>query len=76
MSNLGRGIARANAKKAYKKQVKGVPRHQRVTFAEFFKNYRNAKAGEVESVVTEVEEDFDIDDLINTISDEDVSVGE
>jgi len=59
-----RALARAEAKKLYKEQVKGVPKHKRVPFATFFKNYQKLKSRPVKTELPDIPEDFDFDDMI------------
>lgn len=67
-----RAILREKAKKAYKEQIKGVPKKQRVPFAQFFKQFKDDKAGKADTQVEAEETDFDFDNIINVneISDE------
>lgn len=59
-----RNLVREKAKKIYKEQAKGVPKNKRITFAQFFKQYKaiQASPGEADPAV---EEDFDFDDMVN-----------
>jgi len=68
-----RSVKRAEAKRLYKEQTKGIPKSQRITFAVFYKNYQKIiRQEKVEEIDTP--EDFNFDDMvnINTISDEDL----
>jgi len=38
-----RSALRAEAKRLYKEQIKGIPKRQRLPFAEFFKQYKALK---------------------------------
>ena len=71
---INREALRKAAKKIYKEQVKGVPKKQRITFAQFFKQYKAQKSGKVDeiNVINDDEEDFDFDGMINldTLKDE------
>lgn len=70
---LSRVVLRAEAKKLYKEQTKGVPRKQRVPFATFFKNYKELKSGKIkEADLPATEEDFDFESMINVIDDDDL----
>jgi hypothetical protein len=77
-----RSAIRAEAKRLYKEQVKGVPKRQRLSFAEFFKKYRDMKTGKINDVEmpenAEENEDFDFDNIINVnkISDDDLEKSE
>jgi len=53
---LGRDLLRAEAKKLYKEQVKGVPKKSRMPFADFYKQFKRMKAGKI------VEEEHDHSD--------------
>jgi hypothetical protein len=74
-----RTALRAEAKKLYKEQIKGIPKRQRLPFAKFFKQYKALKLNETnkdkteESAITE-DTDFDFDNIINVneISDDDL----
>ena len=78
-----RSALRAEAKRLYKEQIKGIPKRQRLPFAEFFKQYKALKLNKTneneidESIVTE-DTDFDFDNIINVneISDDDLEVPE
>lgn len=66
---------RNSAKKLYKEQVKDVPKKQRVSFADFFKQYKKVLRNKVhvpDKSEQEAVEDFNFDDLVNTITDDDV----
>lgn len=72
---LSRSLLRAEAKKLYKEQVKGIPKRQRLPFSQFFKNYLKVKSGKVpENELPDVPEDFDFEDMVNVnmISDDDL----
>lgn len=63
-----RSILRAEAKKLYKEQIKGVPKKQRITFAVFFKNYKAVKSDKINDVQQfdiDAKEDFNFDNIIN-----------
>lgn len=60
-----RDILRKEAKKIYKQQIKDVPKHQRMPFAQFFKNYMKSLKQKPAIESEGNEEDFDFDDLIN-----------
>lgn len=70
-----RANLRNAAKKLYKEQIKNVPKKQRVPFADFFKQYKKVirnKSHIPDKTEQEIVEDFDFDDLVNTITDDDV----
>lgn len=70
---MKRDLLRNEAKKLYKEQTKGIPKKQRLPFAEFFKQYKILKVREGAEVNAEnQEEDFDFGELVNEISDEDL----
>jgi hypothetical protein len=75
---MNRASLRAEAKKLYKEQTKGIPKKQRLPFAQFFKQYRAIKLGKVDDVtqadIDAEETDFDFDNIINVneISDDDL----
>lgn len=75
MSN--RSMIRAEAKKLYKEQTKGVPKRQRIPFSEFYKNYIKLKSGKASTELpTDLleDDDFNFDDMVNVnmISDDDL----
>lgn len=79
---MNRGMLRRQAKKIYKENVKNVPKSKRISFAEFFKKYRNMKNNpnqtpNIEAPEPDVE-DFDFEDLVNIseINDDDLEVTE
>lgn len=63
--SVNRDLFRQEAKKIYKKNIKNVPRARRITFAEFFKQYKKSKATNKETVVPEITEDFDFGDMVS-----------
>ena len=63
--SLEREILRAKAKKAYKEQAKGVPKKSRMTFAQFFKDYKKTKPSQEETPAEAIQEDFDLEKVIN-----------
>lgn len=66
---LGRDIMRAEAKKVYKEQTKGIPKKNRLPFSEFYKKFKQLKAGKVNEAEHdhdhEVVEDFDVSQVAN-----------
>lgn len=63
-----RHILRNQAKKEYKKQIKGVKKSQRIPFSEFYKRFKKMKAGQGEIIErTQEAEDFDLDEFINEL---------
>lgn len=61
-----RSMMRAEAKKIYKKQVKSVPKRQRMPFSDFWKQYKKMSATKDElDTGTTKEEDFNFEDMIN-----------
>jgi len=66
--SINREALRRKAKKAYKENVKNIPRGKRIPFAQFFKQYRST-LGANNIAETEVSEnhseDFDFEDLVN-----------
>jgi len=78
-----RSALRAEAKKLYKEQIKGIPKRQRLPFPEFFKQYKALKLGktnndQVEEQAVVEDTDFDFDNIINVneISDDDLEAQE
>ena len=76
---INRNALRAEAKKIYKQQVKGVPKKFRVPFATFFKQYREQKLkkqAEPEPEIESVNDDFDFENIINIneINDDDIEI--
>lgn len=73
--SVNRDALRREAKKLYKEQTKGVPKKQRIPFAQFFKQYKRLRSGKIEQDVVP-DEDFNFEDLVNVneISDDDVEV--
>lgn len=80
---INRAALRAEAKRLYKEQIKGVPKRQRLPFSEFFKRYRDMKFNKTdepqlqeseELLNTDIVEDFDFENIINVneIDDNDV----
>ena len=71
---MKRDLLRNEAKKLYKEQIKGIPKRQRLPFAQFFKQYKMLKAKESAGINTsdQPEDDFDFGELVNEISDEDL----
>jgi len=64
-----RNFLREKAKKIYKEQAKSVPKNKRITFAQFFKQFKGQHSSHEE--VIPADDDFDFDDMIsvNNISD-------
>lgn len=61
-----RSVLRVEAKKLYKEQTKGIPKRQRISFADFFKQYKGLKTKNDDSnEINTMNEDFDFTDLIN-----------
>lgn len=63
---LSRDLLRAEAKRLYKEQVKGVPKRSRLPFAEFYKQFKRMKAGKT------VEEEHDHTHSHDTVEDFDL----
>ena len=59
--SINRDVLRAEAKKIYKQQIKSIPKKQRITFAQFFENFKKSKKKEIVEVK---EEDFDIEQVV------------
>ena len=63
---ISRDVLRKEAKKAYKDQTKNVPKRQRISFSQFFKQYKEFKFGKIDDVnIDNEEEDFDFESIIN-----------
>ncbi len=67
---LSRDLLRQKAKKIYKENVKNIPKNKRITFATFFKQYKNLSNSEqaAEAKTTEPKpeaEDFNFENLVN-----------
>ena len=63
--SANRDLFRQEARKVYKKNTKGVPKNRRITFAEFFKQYKKNKAANKETDVPEITEDFDFGEMVS-----------
>jgi hypothetical protein len=63
--SLSRDLLRAEAKKLYKEQAKSVPKKQRMTFAQFFENYKKTKTHKPIEVSPAPLEDFDLEQVVN-----------
>ena len=78
--NYNRSALRTEAKKAYKEQVKGVPKKDRIPFSQFFKQYRKLKTGQVDEnqATDEMMEDFNFENMVQRteISDDSLEVEE
>lgn len=59
-----RSLIRERAKKIYKEQAKSVPKNKRITFAQFFKQFKATQSSATEEAPG-IEEDFDFDDMVN-----------
>lgn len=64
MGSLARSALRNKAKKIYKKSIKSIPKGSRISFAEFFKKYKNSKNAEQDINLTN-KEDFDFENFVN-----------
>ena len=56
-----RNSLRARAKKAYREQIKGVPKRHRMPFAKFFKQYKGTHL----NAPSDIKDDFNFEDMIN-----------
>jgi len=61
---MDRDSLRAAAKKVYKEKTKGIPKKQRVPFAQFFKQFKKSKQLE-KKVKPKIEEDFNFNDMVD-----------
>ena len=65
---MNRDLLRKEAKRIYKEKAKGVPKANRMSFAEFFKQYKQMKMQQnamVPQVIDEEPEDVDMEDFLN-----------
>ena len=76
---INRDLFRRQAKKIYKEKTKEIPKNKRISFADFFKQYKHKHEHPDHTHTIEtpkVEEDFDIGSLVNVneISDDSLEV--
>jgi hypothetical protein len=75
MSKFGKQVLKNQAKKIYEENARKVPKRNRITFSQFFKQYTAAQKKEQNPVVTESQqpqealpdalEDFNFDEMVN-----------
>ncbi len=63
--SLGRDLLRAEAKRIYKEQVKGVPKRSRMPFAQFYKDFKKMKLNKQDTSAVPVAEDFNLEEMVN-----------
>jgi len=77
-----RDSIRIKAKKAYKDQIKGVPKRTRIPFSDFYKRYKEVLAAHATQSEPQSDksapEDFDFESLVNLneVSDDNLEVDE
>jgi hypothetical protein len=77
--SITRNVLRNKAKKIYKEKIKNIPRKNRASFSQFFKEFQKTNQTVNPVIEADNDEDFNFDDLINTNeidNDDDVIISE
>ena len=75
MSRLESKIFKAQVKKVYKEQAKGIPKSKRLSFHQFYLKYKEAMKAQEYQTPKEEPEDFDFSGMVNVNDISELDVG-